>query len=105
MATVSWTTLSPLPAYLDEVTNNTLASRPASLDGMVLGLLPNWRPSAVQILKALGALLEQRYRLKSVVMEPQIVEAPTGAKFLDSMQGKLDDLATRVDIVITGSGD
>jgi hypothetical protein len=72
--------LSPLPVYLDEATaGSKLASRPSTLDGKVVGLLPNWRPSAVHILKAIGTLLEERYRLKAVVMEqPQDVYIGAG---------------------------
>ena len=58
MAALSLTMVSPLPVYLDESTvGSKLAPRPATLDGQVVGLLPNWRPSAVEILKALGTLL------------------------------------------------
>lgn len=107
MASVSLTMLSPLPVYLDEsVTDSGLAPRPATLDGKVVGLLPNWRPSAVHILKALGELLEARYRLKAVVMEQPVRELPirTG-KLLDTMRERLDELARRVDVVITATGD
>jgi len=107
MATLSLTMLSPLPVYLDEsVTGTGLAPRPSSLDGKVLGLLPNWRPSAVHILRAVGGLLEERYRLKAIVMEQPVRELPirTG-KLLDTMREKLDDLARRVDVVITATGD
>jgi hypothetical protein len=107
MSSLSLTMLSPLPVYLDETTGGgKLAPRPASLDGQVVGLLPNWRPSAVHILKAVGALLEERYRLKAVVMEQPVRELPirTG-KLLDTMGEKLDDLARRVDVAITATGD
>ena len=107
MATFSLTMLSPLPVYLDEsVAGSGLAPRPASLDGKVLGLLPNWRPSAIHILRAVGGLLAERYRLKAVVMEQPVRELPirTG-KLLDTMREKLDDLAQRVDVVITATGD
>ena len=107
MASLSLTMLSPLPVYLDETTaGGKLAPRPSTLDGKVVGLLPNWRPSAVHILKAVGALLEERYRLKAVVMEQPVRELPirTG-KLLDTMREKLDDLARRVDVVITATGD
>lgn len=108
MASLSWTTLSPLPVYLDSITDYTLAARPATLDGKVLGLLPNWRPSAVHVLKALGTLLAQRYRLKAVVMEPPLSLPPMGhgANVTSStMIEKIDDLIQRVDVVITASGD
>jgi hypothetical protein len=107
MPAFSLTMLSPLPVYLDEfISGSGLAPRPGSLDGKVIGLLPNWRPSAVHILKAMGKLLEERYRLKGVVVEQPVRELPirTG-KLLDTMREKLDDLAQRVDVVITATGD
>ena len=107
MTTLELTMVSPLPVYLDESgPQNRLAPRPATLDGKVVGLLPNWRPSAVEILRAIGTLLGERYRLKAIVMEQPVRELPirTG-KLLDTMRGRLDDLARRVDVVITATGD
>lgn len=104
---LSLTMLSPLPMYLDGANSgSTLAPRPATLDGKVLGLLPNWRPSAVHILKSVGALLEERYRLKAVVLEQPVRELPirTG-KLLDTMRELLDGFAQRVDVAITATGD
>ena len=101
------TVMSPLAAYLDEVpTEGALAARPSTLDGKVVGLLPNWRPSAIHILKAVGALLEQRYRLKALVLEQPVRELPirTG-KLLDAMHAQLDRFAQRVDVAITATGD
>src|SRR5688572_14532390 len=100
------TTLSPLPAYDEAIMGNTLTARPVTLDGKRLGLLANWRQSAVPVLKALGDSLEQRYRLKAVLMEQPLREPPMGhAKMLDSMLPKLDELARRFDVVLTASGD
>lgn len=107
MSTVNLTMLSPLPVYLDETASQSvLAPRPASLDGKVVGLLPNWRPSAVHLLEAIGTLLQERYRLKALVMEQPVRELPlrTG-KLLDTMREQLDDLARRVDVAITATGD
>jgi len=101
------TMLSPLPEYLDVATaRGALAPRPATLDGKVLGLLPNWRPSAVHILKAVGVLLAERYRLKAVIMEQPVRELPirTG-KLLDTMRDLLDGFSQRVDVAITATGD
>ena len=101
------TMLSPIPVYLDRATAaGTLAPRPATLDGKVVGLLPNWRPSAVHVLRAVGALLQERYRLKTLVMEQPVRELPirTG-KLLDTMKDLLDDFARRVDVAITATGD
>jgi hypothetical protein len=99
--------VAPLPVYLDESMSGTgLAPRPDTLDGKVVGLLPNWRPSAIHILEAVGTLLKERYRLKGLVMEQPVRELPlrTG-KLLDTMREKLDDLARRVDVIVTASGD
>ena len=107
MASIELTMLSPLPVYLDESTaGSALAPRPATLDGKVVGLLPNWRPSAVEILAALGKLLQERYRIKAVVMEQPVREIPlkTG-KLIDTMREKLDDFAARVDVALTATGD
>jgi hypothetical protein len=101
------TMLSPLPVYLDETTAGTpLAPRPETLDGRVVGLLPNWRPSAVKLLEAVGQLLSERYHVQAVVMEQPARELPqrTGG-LIDALGGTLDDLARRVDVVITATGD
>ena len=107
MASLNLTMVSPLPVYLDESgPQSKLAPRPASLDGKIVGLLPNWRPSAVEVLRAIGKLLEERYRLKELVMEQPVRELPirTG-KLLDTMREQLDGLSRRVDVVITATGD
>ena len=99
--------LSPLPLYLDETTEGTpLAPRPDTLDGRIVGLLPNWRPSAVKLLQMVGQLLSERYRLQAVVMEQPARELPqrTGG-LTDALGGSLDDLARRVDVVVTATGD
>ncbi len=104
---LSLTMLSPLPVYLDEAADGTpLASRPETLEGRVVGLLPNWRPSALHILEAVGKLLEEKYPVRAVVMEQPARELPqrTGG-LIDAMSGKLDDLARRVDVVVTATGD
>jgi hypothetical protein len=101
------TMLSPLPVYLDETTAGTaLAPRPETLDGRVLGLLPNWRPSAVKLLEEVGQRLSERYRLQAVIIEQPARELPqrTGG-LIDAMGGTLDDLAKRADVVITATGD
>jgi len=107
MASLHLTMVSPLPVYLDESSaGSKLAPRTPSLDGKVLGLLPNWRPSAVEILRALGDLLGERYRLKETVLEQPVRELPirTGT-LLDTMKRQLDALAARVDVMITATGD
>jgi hypothetical protein len=104
---LSLTMLSPLPVYLDESSNGVpLAPRPETLNGRVVGLLPNWRPSAVKLLQAVGVLLAERYRLQAVVMEQPAREPPQrSGGLIDQLRGALDDLANRVDVVITATGD
>ena len=107
MSGLSLTMLSPQATYLDEIMDGSkMAPRPKTLNGLVVGLLPNWRPSAVHILQAVGNMLKERYELKGLVMEQPVRELPLRAgKLLDTMQNQLDDLARRVDVVITASGD
>ncbi|HJQ63163.1 MAG TPA: hypothetical protein VJ834_09885 [Burkholderiales bacterium] len=107
MTALELTMVSPLAVYLDDISNaSKLAPRPATLDGKVVGLLPNWRPSAVHVLRSLGHLLQERFELKAVVMEQPVRELPLRAgKLLDTMQNRLDDLVGRVDVVITATGD
>lgn len=107
MASLKLTMVSPLPVYLDEAgPQSKLAPRPASLDGKIVGLLPNWRPSAVEILRAIGGLLQERYTLKGLVLEQPVRELPIRtSRLLDTMREQLDDLARRVDVVITATGD
>ena len=97
----SWLKLaSPLAVYLDEeIDSSALAPRASSLDGKIVGLLPNWRPAAGSILQALSSLLAQRYRLKDVVME-----APARHGVMPTPQ-QLDALARRVDVMLVASGD
>ena len=97
---------SPLAEYLDLASTSSLAKRPQSLEGRTIALLPNWRPSAFDLLTAVGTVLGERYKPAKVVMEKAVAEVPMNtAKLLDSLQRMLDDLAGRVDGVITASGD
>jgi hypothetical protein len=107
MSAFAITMLSPQARYLDEIFDaSRFAPRPPTLDGRTVGLLPNWRPSAVHILRAIGTLLDERYRLKGIVMEQPVRELPLrSGRLLDTMHEQLDSLASRVDVVITASGD
>jgi hypothetical protein len=107
MSSLSVTMLSPQAMYLDLIADaSKFAPRSPTLDGKVVGLLPNWRPSAVHILGAVGNLLRERFNLKDVVMEQPVREIPLRAgKLLDTMKEQLDDLAKRVDVVVTATGD
>ena len=101
------TMVSPLPVYLDEqLVGAGLAPRPGSLEGKVLGLLPNWRASAVEILQGVGAALHQRFRFKEIIMEQPMREIPVSkGRIIDGMREKLDGIASRIDIAIAATGD
>ena len=106
MSALQLSMVSPLAVYLDEETKNGLAERPSTLEGKVIGLLPNWRPSAYDLLKAVGKVLEECCRPKAIVLEQPDREVPVSkGKLLDGLRAKLDALAQRVDVVITASGD
>ncbi len=99
--------ISPIPVYRDEVkAESGLAPRPTTLEGKVLGLMPNWRPAAEHILFALGKLIAERYKLKAVVAEPPVFASLNqGTKLAERMREQLDKFASRVDVAITASGD
>ena len=105
--TLQLTIVSPQAEYLDEqLSASGLAPRPSTLEGKVVGLLPNWRPSAIHILKAIGECLQERFALKAVLLEQPVRELPirTG-KLLDTMRNTLDNFASRVDVAVTATGD
>lgn len=107
MSTLTLDLVSPQSVYLDEIAaSGTLAPRPASLDGKTIGLLPNWRPSAVEILTAVGELLKAKFKPAAVLLEQPMREVPIlSGKIIDGIRDRLDALAARVDVVITATGD
>ena len=108
MASLKLSMISPCVGYLDEIaSNNALAPRPATLEGKVVGLVPNWRPAAVHLLTAVGALLQERYGVKEVILEPpvRISAMAGGGKLLDGVRNQLESLARRVDVALTATGD
>ena len=108
MPTIKLSMISPCVDYLDEVsTGDSLAPRLPSLAGKVVGLVPNWRPAAIHLLTAVGALLRERHGVKDVIMEPPVrVSAMAGGgKLLDGIRAQLDALALRVDVAVTATGD
>ena len=98
---------APLPIYRDEADGaNSLAPRRGTIEGLVVGLLPNWRPSAFDLLKAVGQVIEERCRPAAVILEQPTREVPVRkGRLLDGMSAQLDDLARRCDVVITATGD
>ena len=107
MSTLVLDIVSPQSVYLDEIAGSgTLAPRPSTLDGKTIALLPNWRPSAVEILTAVGELLKEKFKPKAVLLEQPMREVPINkGKIIDGIRDQLDGLAKRVDVVITATGD
>ena len=107
MSAMTLQMFAPTPRYLDEIDGiETLAKRLGTLEGKVIGLLPNWRPSAYDLLKAVGDVLKERCNPREIILEQPTLEVPVKkGRLLDGMSGQLDDLARRVDAVITASGD
>ena len=107
MSTLTLQMLTPLPVYLDEAAGaDSLAARLSTLEGKVVGLLPNWRPSAYDLLKAVGEVLKERCGVAEVILDQPVREVPVKkGRIIDGMEDQLDDLARRVDAVITATGD
>jgi|SRR6185295_5370025 hypothetical protein len=108
MPTLKLAMISPCVGYLDEVSSgDSLAARPATLAGKVVGLVPNWRPAAIHLLTAVGNLLRERCGAAEVVIEPpvRISAMARGGKLLDGMREQLEALARRVDVAVTATGD
>jgi hypothetical protein len=49
-------------------TNTTLAARPQSLKGLVVGLLDNSKPNGAVILRAVGRELQEKYGVREIRM-------------------------------------
>ena len=107
MATLNLQMFAPTPLYGDEIAGaNTLAPRLGTLEGKIIGLLPNWRPSAYDLLKAVGEVIQERCKTREIILEQPFREVPVKkGRLLDGMAQQLDELARRVDAVITASGD
>ena len=85
-------TLDPKDA--SQPSQAVLASRPASLDGMTLGLLSNNKPHSEDLLLMLANIIGERYSLKDVV------EYNKGGHQWPADPTALADLANRCDVMI-----
>ena len=52
----------------DQATNTTLAPRPQTLKGLVVGLLDNTKPNGAVILRAVGRELQEKYGVREIRM-------------------------------------
>lgn len=88
------------PTGLDERTDDgTLAPRPATLKGLVVGLLDNTKPNTTMFLEKLGALLvETEGVAETRLYTKDYFGTPAGDELLAR-------IAREVDVVVTGVGD
>ena len=91
------TVLDPTVQAMLESTS--LAIRPESLDGAVVGLLANGKRNSEELLDAVYSMLQDRYQFKDVVrLNKGDVSRP-------APQQIMNQLLERCDLVITGIGD
>ncbi|MFC2041301.1 hypothetical protein ACFLTY_03135 [Chloroflexota bacterium] len=104
---VTITLVNPVAEYLQETSEKIrLARRLNTLDGKVVCLLANWRPSAVRLLNAMGNILSRRFKLKEIIREQpvrQLIPSDTGG--LHMVEVKMGELVQRCDAIITAVGD
>ncbi len=75
-------------------TQAVLATRPASLDSKVLGLLSNNKPHSEDMLRTIAAIIGERFPLM------EIVEYNKGGHQWPADRSALEDLARRCDVMI-----
>jgi hypothetical protein len=52
----------------DRSTNTTLAPRPQTLKGLIVGLLDNSKPNGAVVLRAVGRELQEKYGVREIRM-------------------------------------
>ena len=87
------------PTIEPETVQGSMAPRPDTLNGKVLGLLDNSKPNADKILDMVAELVAKRHNLKGLVKR-QKPDADKGAS-----QEMLDEMAEKCHIAIVGVGD
>ena len=90
-------TLDPRGSSVHEDTG--IAARPASLDGLVVGLLSNNKPNSELLLRDVAELVRGQYAIKDVV------EANKGTHRIPAPADMIADLAARCDVVITATAE
>ncbi len=76
-----------------------IAPRPASLDGLSIGLLANGKQNSEELLEMVYEVLADRYEFSGVITKNK------GNASRPCPGDILDDLAERCGVVITASGD
>ena len=76
-----------------------IALRPASLDGLTIGLLSNNKPNSELLLSNVADMLKREYAVK------EVVEANKGSHRIPAPAEMIADLAERCDVVITATAE
>ena len=80
-------------------TEASMAARPDTLHGKVLGLLDNSKNNANELAKEIGELLQERFEIKEVkVVSKPDASRPASAEIME-------DLANGVDFAVVAVGD
>ena len=87
------------PTYTPEVAKRGMAARPETLAGKKVGLLANDKRNSEPLLEAIYDVLAERFELGGKF---EINKGDSGRPAPPEL---LDDLATRVDVVLTANGD
>ena len=97
---VTATKLTILDPTVQAIPDSTsLAPRPKSLDGAVVGLLANGKRNSDELLRSVYSLLQDMYQFKGVVeLNKRDVSRPAPKPIMD-------ELLKRCDLVITAIGD
>ena len=90
-------TLDPRGSSVHEDTS--IAPRPRSLDGLVIGLLSNNKPNSELLLRDVADLVKQQYEIKDVI------EANKGSHRIPAPAEIISNLAERCDVVITATAE
>lgn len=87
------------PTTQPEPMKTSMAIRPDTLDGKILGILDNGKPNAKRILDLVGELIAERCNLAGVVKK----QKPDATKA--APQEMLDEMAEECNIAVVGVGD
>ena len=87
------------PTGVTEKVEGSIAHRPPTLDGAVVGLLWNKKFNGDKLLNAVAELLKNEYQIKEVLFES------AGDAGKPTPPPVLDALAARCDAVLTATGD
>ena len=95
---------SEMITVLDPTSKSTkkelpMAARPDRLEGKVMGILWNTKPGADVLLNRFAELLDERFHLA------QILRRTKKSQAYGADEAILNELATKCDFIITGTGD